>query len=347
MSVRAKELYREITGRKYIYLVLLTAALLLMLFIDVSVGPARLLIKEVYQSIFLPSSATPATRVIVWLIRLPVALMAIVVGASLAVSGAEMQTILDNPLASPYTLGVSAGAGFGAALAMVLGVGVIPYGQEFLVPVNAFFFSMLSCFLVYFIGKAKGVSKGTMILTGIAILFLFHAALALLQYLASEEELQSVVFWLFGSLMKATWMKLGVTVAVLFIVLTLLVRENWKLTALRLGDETAMGLGINTERLRLKVFLLCSILSAAAVCFVGIIGFIGLAGPHIARMLVGEDQRFFLPTSALAGAVILSTSSVISKSVIPGAVFPIGIVTSFIGVPFFLLLILGKRRSHW
>ncbi|MCK5198063.1 MAG: iron ABC transporter permease, partial [Spirochaetales bacterium] len=131
------------------------------------------------------------------------------------------------------------------------------------------------------------------------------------------------------------------------IVMTLLVRENWKLTALRLGDETAMGLGINTERLRLKVFLLCSILSAAAVCFVGIIGFIGLAGPHIARMLVGEDQRFFLPTSALAGAVILSTSSVISKSVIPGAVFPIGIVTSFIGVPFFLLLILGKRRSHW
>ena len=215
MSVRAKELYREITGRKYIYLVLLTAALLLMLFIDVSVGPARLLIKEVYQSIFLPSSATPATRVIVWLIRLPVALMAIVVGASLAVAGAEMQTILDNPLASPYTLGVSAGAGFGAALAMVLGVGVIPYGQEFLVPVNAFFFSMLSCFLVYFIGKAKGVSKGTMILTGIAILFLFHSALALLQYLASEEELQSVVFWLFGSLMKATWMKLGVTVTVL------------------------------------------------------------------------------------------------------------------------------------
>lgn len=347
MAVKAKELYIQITRRKYILLISLAVAVVITFLIDVSTGPAWLSIPEVFSTIISPSSSDPTTHAIVWVIRLPVALMAITVGAALAIAGAEMQTILDNPLASPYTLGISAGAGFGAALALVLGVGVIPHTEEILVPLNAFFFSMITCLLIYSISKTRRVTTETMVLAGIAVLFLFNSLLALLQYLASEEELQAVVFWLFGSLLKTTWPKLGIASAVLLVVMPLLVKDAWKLTALRLGDEKARSLGVNVERLRLKVFISVSILTAAAVCFVGTIGFIGLVGPHIARMLVGEDQRFFLPMSALGGAVLLSGASIASKLIIPGAIFPIGIITSLIGVPFFLSVILAKRRGYW
>ncbi len=278
---------------------------------------------------------------------MPVALMAIIVGASLSVAGAEMQTILDNPLASPYTLGVSAAAGFGAALAIVLGVGVIPLGDTLLVPVNAFVFSLLSSLLIYGIARFRRLSPETMVLAGIAVLFFFHSCMAVLQYFAAEEELQAIVFWLFGSLTKATWPKLGVAALVFVIATPLLLRNAWRLTALRLGDDKAKSLGINVESLRLQVLVLVSVLTGAAVAFVGTIGFIGLAGPHIARMLVGEDQRFFMPVSALCGILLLSMASILSKVVMPGSVFPIGIITSFIGAPFLLYLLMKTRRGYW
>ena len=345
--MKSQIIYERIRARKYVLLGSIVILSVITLIIDISTGPARLSIREVFAAIVIPHNSKPTTHVIVWVIRLPIALMALVIGASLSIAGAEMQTILDNPLASPYTLGVSAGAGFGAALALVLGVGLIPHAETIVVPFNAFFFSFLTCILIFLISKLRGVTMETMVLTGIALLFLFSSLLALLQYLASEEELQAVIFWLFGSLLKTTWAKLGIAFAVLSFVTPLLLKDAWKLTALRLGDEKAKSLGINVERLRLKVFVLISILAAAAVCFVGTIGFIGLVGPHIARMLVGEDQRFFLPMSAFAGAFLLSAASIGSKSIVPGAVFPIGIVTSFIGVPFFLSLILMKRRNFW
>lgn len=320
---------------------------MLTLFVDIAVGPAWLSISEILSAIFKPNSVSPATSVIVWSLRLPIALMAVVVGASLSIAGAEMQTILGNPLASPYTLGISAAAGFGAALALVFGVGIIPYGEHFMVPINAFFFAMLTCLLIYAIARRSKLSTEAMVLAGVAILFLFQSATALLQYVASEQQLQAVVFWLFGDLFRTTWIKLAIAASTLIVTVSVLAKDAWKLTAMRLGDEKAKGLGINVERLRLKVFIWVSILIGAAVCFVGTIGFIGLAGPHIARMLVGEDQRFFLPTSALAGAVLLSAASAVSKLVIPGAILPIGIVTSFIGVPFFIALTLKRRRGYW
>lgn len=347
MVTQAEDLYQKITGRKYAVVVLLSITVVLTFFVDIAVGPAWLSITEIYSAIFKPHSVDPATSVIVWNLRLPVALMAVVVGASLSIAGAEMQTILDNPLASPYTLGVSAAAGFGAALVLVLGAGIIPCGKDFMVPINAFFFAMLTCLLIYAIAKRSKLSSETMVLAGVAILFLFQSATALLQYVASEQQLQSVVFWLYGNLFRTTWLKLAIVVAILIVTVPVLAKDAWKLTAMRLGDEKAKSLGVNVERLRLKVFIWVSILIGAAVCFVGTIGFIGLAGSHIARMLVGEDQRFFLPTSALAGAVLLSAASAVCKLIIPGAIIPIGIVTSFIGVPFFIALTLKRRRGYW
>ncbi len=346
-SERARSLYRSIVAHRTRTLLLLAAACVLTTIIDISVGPSGLTLGEIVEALFAPADASPAAQVILWDLRLPTALLALAVGAALGIAGAEMQTILANPLASPYTLGVSAGAGFGAALAIVLGVGVLPFAGEYLVPVNAFAFALLTCLAIYFLGTIRGVSSETMILAGIALLFLFHSLLAFLQYLASEEALQAIVFWLFGSLAKATWPKVGMVAAVVAVVLPLLLRDCWKLTALKLGDERARSLGVHVERLRLRVFLTVSVLTAAAVCFVGTIGFVGLIAPHIARMLVGEDQRHFLPVAALCGALILSTASTASKLVIPGALFPIGILTSLMGIPFFLYLVIRGRRRYW
>lgn len=344
---RARSVYGRITRRKSLILSGFGLALLLIVALDIALGPAGLPLWEVIRTIAMPGSSSAATQVIVWDIRLPMALMAVVIGASLAVAGAEMQTILNNPLASPFTLGISAAAGFGAALAIVVGVSVIPFAGDFLVAANAFFFAMLASIFIYLVSRLKGVTTETMVLLGIALVFLFSSLLAFLQYIASEQALQQVIFWTLGSLTKATWTKIAIAAGVLLLVLPLFVRQIWKLTALRLGDEKASSLGIDVERLRLNVLIAVSLLAAAAVSFVGTIGFVGLVGPHVARMLVGEDQRYFLPASALAGAVLLSATSIISKAIIPGVIFPIGIVSSLIGVPFFLSLILMRRRQLW
>jgi heme/hemin ABC transporter, permease protein len=180
-------------------------------------------------------------------------------------------------------------------------------------------------------------------LVGIALLFLFQSILSLIQFIAAPEISQQILFWLFGSLTKATWETVAVTAAVTAVCVLLLSRDVWKLTALRLGEERAVGLGINLQLLRLKTLVLVAVMTATAISFVGVIGFIGLVAPHVARILLGEDQRFFLPGAMLAGAAFLSVASVLSKVIIPGALFPVGIVTSFVGVPFFFWIVLTKR----
>lgn len=347
MSVEAKSIYREIAGRKYMFLLVVALAIFTTFIVDVMTGPASLSVGEVVSTILFPSSSEKSIQVIVWTFRLPVALMAIVIGAALGIAGADMQTILDNPLASPYTLGISAAAGFGAALAIVLGVGVLPFADTLFVPANAFLFSLASCLAIYGIARVKRASSETIVLTGIAVLFLFDALLALLEYMANPEQVQAIVFWLFGSLTKTTWLTLGITTVIVLVVIPLLAMDVWKLTALRLGEEKAKSLGIDVERLRIKGLILISILTATAVAFVGTIGFVGLVSPHIARMLVGEDHRYYLPFSALVGSLMLSAASIISKAVIPGLIFPIGIITSLIGIPFFIWLLLSKKKGYW
>ena len=177
-------------------------------------------------------------------------------------------------------------------------------------------------------------------------LFLFQSLLSLLQFLASPEALQQIVFWLFGSLLRASLGKTAIVAAVFAMALPLLLRDAWQLTALKLGDERARALGVRVDQLRLRAFVVVSLLTGAAVAFVGTIGFIGLVAPHVARMLVGEDQRHMLPASAVFGALLLSMASVVSKLIMPGTVFPIGIITALIGVPFFGWLVLTTGRGR-
>mgnify|MGYP000271255411 CR=1 FL=1 len=331
-------------ARKRRHLALLAMGCCVLFVLDVLSGPAWLSLGDVFGALFAPAGASTSHHFIVWSIRLPTAVMALAVGATLGVAGAYMQTILANPLASPYTLGVSAGASFGAALAIVFGFGLLPGAGEYLIPLNAFVFSLLTCMTIVLLARSRRLSVDTLILAGIAMLFLFQSLLALLQYLATEEALQAIVFWMFGSLYKATWIKTGVVAAILGLCLAALAADAWRLTALKLGDDHARSLGIDTERLRFKVMLIISVMTATAVSFVGTIGFVGLIAPHVARTLVGEDQRYFTAGALLTGMLLLSFASLTSKLILPGAIFPIGIVTSLAGVPFFLWIIAARRR---
>ncbi|MDN3554715.1 FecCD family ABC transporter permease [Halomonas maura] len=344
---RERGFYRALVIRRQLILAGLTLALGLSLCVDLALGPARFGLGEVIAALVTPDAVSQQARVILWDIRMPVALMALVVGASLSIAGAQMQTILSNPLASPFTLGISAGASFGAALALAFGVVLVPAAVDYVIPLNAFVMAMLTAFAIHALSMRRGVTIETIVLLGIAMVFIFNALMALIQFFASQQAVAAVVFWTMGSLTKATWPKLWIALGVLVSVLPLLARHGWALTAMRLGDAKAESLGVKPRALRLEVLVLVSLLAAIAVAFVGTIGFIGLVGPHIARLLVGEDQRFFLPGSALCGALILSVGSVLSKVILPGTIIPIGIITSLVGIPFFLFLVLSHKKASW
>lgn len=314
---------------------------------DLLIGPSFLNVFDVLAALVnFDNAADPMTAVIVHDIRLPMTLTGLIVGASLGIGGALMQTILGNPLASPYTLGFSAAAGLGASIAILTGFSLGAL-SAFSVPLAAFITASLAALLVLGLAWRRGMSAEVMVLAGIATLFLFQSLQSLVQYMASPETLQEIVFWVFGSLLKADWTSVRVSGSVLIVGALLIVPDFWRLTALRLGDARAASLGVKVKPLRLRIFAIVALLTAGAVSFVGTIGFIGLVAPHIARMLVGEDQRLLLPVSGAAGAGIMIGASIASKLIAPGAVVPIGIVTAIIGVPFLFGLILNQRRAYW
>lgn len=337
--------YKKIILRRFILGGVLLLLILLSLLLDFTLGPSGISVATLWHTLFDAASADAGTRVIVWDLRLPFALMAVVVGMALGLAGAEMQTILNNPLASPFTLGVSSAASFGAALAIILGVGIPGIPDQWFISVNAFVFALMACFILDGISRWTRVATSGVVLFGIALVFTFNALISILQFVASEDTLQGLVFWTMGSLARASWDKLAILVVVLLIVVPLSLKNAWKLTALRLGEDRAVSFGINVRKIRLTTLLRISIISALTVAFVGPVGFIGLVAPHISRMMFGEDHRFYLPGSMLIGALVLSLASVLSKNIVPGVIIPVGIVTSLVGVPFFLSIIIRHRGT--
>ncbi|MFE3170291.1 FecCD family ABC transporter permease [Amycolatopsis sp. NPDC059090] len=313
---------------------------------DVVVGGESLSIVETVRAIFAPWNAPAADTEIVWHIRMPMTVTGILVGAALSLAGAEMQTILNNPLAEPYTLGVSAAASFGAALSLVVGVSAVPVLGVLGTAGTAWVFALLASAVIIGFSAARGPDTETMVLLGIAMVFLFTALLSLMQYVASEAQLQQVVFWTLGSLTRATWPQVGMLAVVVLAAVPLVLRASWKLTAMRLGDDRARALGVPVARMRIVVLAGISLVAATAVSIAGSIGFVGLVGPHVARMLVGEDHRYFVAASLSGGAFLLCASSLAAKLIVPGVVVPVGIITSIVGVPVFLALILSRRRTR-
>ena len=334
--------YRQAVRRRVLIVTGMGVLCLFAFALDISTGPSALPLADVWAGLFSPDTLSAPQVTIIRDVRLPYALMAILVGAALSLAGAEMQTILNNPLASPFTLGVSSAASFGAALAIVLGLSLPFISADWMVPLNAFVAAFASVLLLEALARSRAAGVEGVVLFGIALVFTFNALVALLQFVASQEALAQLVFWGMGSLGRATWSNLSVLAVVLAVTVPFSLRSAHAMTALRLGEDRARSFGIDIARLRILSLLRISALAATAVAFVGTIGFIGLVGPHIARLMLGEDHRFLLPASMLTGALVMSLASVASKIMVPGALLPVGIVTSMIGVPVFLFLIMRK-----
>ncbi|WP_290690492.1 MULTISPECIES: FecCD family ABC transporter permease [unclassified Haematobacter] len=343
MTALLLDRYRQRNRRRAGLVALLGLLAVAALLIDLTTGPAGLPLAETLRVLTGAEDVSRGARVIVWDVRLPVAVMALCVGAALALAGAEMQTVLENPLAEPFTLGVSSAAALGAALAIVLGLSLpyLPAGWS--VSANAFLFALGTLALLQTLGRLRGGGTEVLVLFGIALNFTAAAFLSLVQFVASADALQQLVFWTMGSLASSRWPGVALLATLLVVTLPFSIRAAWRLTALRMGEEQARSFGVNVTTLRRWTLVRVSLLAAGAVSMVGVIGFVGLAGPHIARMLVGEDHRFFLPASLLTGALVMSLASTLSKLVVPGVLLPIGLVTSLIGLPVFLWLILRGR----
>jgi len=270
------------------------------------------------------------------------------------VSGAVMQSVLRNPLASSYTLGISQGAAFGAALAIIsFGAGVtgsmavdaVSVLNAWSVAGFAFAGAMLAALTVVGLARFRGATPETMVLAGVALGSLFSAGTVLLQYFAEDTQVAAVVFWTFGDLGRASWRDIALMGGVTSLGSLYFMWRRWEYNALEAGSESAQGLGVNVGRARMTGMFASSLVTAAIVAFLGIIGFIGLVGPHMVRRVLGNDHRFLLPASAAAGALILLASDTVARTIISPVVLPVGAITSFLGAPLFLYLLVGRGRS--
>ena len=316
-------------NKKIVFSIIL---LLIASLIDLFIGDSKIALSDL-------SNLSEIQRTILFDIRLPEVLTAMVVGLSLGLGGAIMQTILNNPLADPFTLGISSAAGFGASLFLLLGLS-LSY-----VAFGSIIFSLVSMAFVFYISKKKAMNTEDMILAGIAVKFFFDSLTSLLQYLATDEALASIVFWLFGNVTKTTIKEILIIVVFFVVILFMSLKDAWKLTAMRFGEDRAKAMGVDTKKLKVKTFILVSILAAISVSYVGIIGFIGILAPHFARRLVGEDQRYYLILSAIIGGILLVISSMVTKLIKPGVVVPIGIISSLIGLPLIFIILFGVKND--
>ncbi|NYT64084.1 iron ABC transporter permease [Alcaligenaceae bacterium] len=334
--------YERSWRQRKFFLGLLLVAIVVLAGIDLTLGPAKLAWHDLWRTLLYPSSVDPTLEAIVWQIRLPQALMAVLVGASLGLAGAEMQTVLNNPLASPFTLGVSSAAALGASLTLVFDWQLPGVPAQYTLVSNAFILALLCALLLDAIARRARIGTAGIVLFGIALVFTFNALLSLVQLTASAPALQDLVFWMMGSLERSDWNKLGLMAMALIVVLPFSLRNVWQLTALRFGDDRAASFGVDARRIRRGALLRISVLAALAVALVGVIGFIGLVAPHIARKLWGEDHRWYLPASACIGSAILICASVAAKLISTHIVIPVGIVTTLVGIPFFIIALMRR-----
>lgn len=339
------ERWRRIQRRRMAVLGVLALIAALSFAADLAVGPSDLTLPEVMRALTGGGDPALMDAFIVWQLRLPQACLAVLIGCALGLSGLEMQTILDNPLADPFTLGVSAAAALGAALAIVLGIGIPGVPPEWVVSANAFVFAAASLLALLALARIGMTTPDRLILFGIAMGFTFGAALALLQFVASPDALQQLTFWSLGSLVRANWNVVLILGAALLLVTPFSALTCARLTALGLGEDRARALGIDVARLRLMSILRISLLAALSVAAAGIIGFIGLTAPHIARLIIGGDHRFLMPASMLTAMIVMSLAAIASKSAMPGVVIPLGIVTALIGLPVFFALLMTRRGA--
>ena len=326
-------------------LLVLAAALLATVITSVAVGPvwiAPQTIAAMLANLVVPGNHTwsEAEAIIIFQIRLPRTFMALLVGSGLAVAGVAMQALFKNPLADPYVLGASSGAGFGAALIISLGV-----VSAIFVPLAAFAGAIIASFTVYalsMIGPRSSVSL--LLLSGIALSTFFSALISYLMFVAGSN-LQELVFWLMGGFWASTWQYVEITFPVILIGAVILYAYARDLNLMLSGEESAQHLGVAVENLKRVLLVTVSFIVGVAVAFCGIIGFVGLIVPHVVRTFTGPDHKALIPASALFGGILLIWADIIARSAIPGTEVPVGIITALLGAPFFMYLVRSKRKN--
>ena len=300
---------------------------------------------------------TNAQSRIIWRIRVPRVLAAIIAGAGLSVAGLVMQTTMNNSMASPSTLGVSNAAVFGANLSIIafaggflstgnnllnFDVGANPYATSLM----AFVFATLSVLLILGLCTVRSFNPNVVVLAGIAIGSVWTAATTILQFYATDVGLSAAVIWSFGDLGRATYRTDGIMAVVVLIGLVYFMLMAWKYNALLSGEATAKTMGVNVESLRFVTLLLSSVITAACVSFLGIIGFVGIICPHVTKKILGQDHRVTLPVSCLMGSLLLLLADTFSRTLGSGSALPVGAITSLLGAPFFIAIIFGKKGGH-
>ena len=336
-------------------LLLLLAAVFVLSFVCLFVGSSRITVADCFAALMKKGSAAQVR--IIWNIRIPRVLAAIIAGAGLAVSGLVMQTNLNNPMASPSTLGVSNAAVFGANLSIIAfaggflstgnnlssyTVGMNPYATSLM----AFLFSTLSILLILGLCRLRAFQPGVVVLAGIAVGSVWTAATTILQFYATDVGLSAAVIWTFGDLGRATYrtdLIMAVVVAIGIVCFAVL---SWRFNALLSGDAAAKSMGVNVDLLRFVTMLLASLITAVCVSFLGVIGFVGIICPHVVKRLLGQDHRVSVPASALSGSILLLLADTLSRSLGNGSALPVGAITSMLGAPFFLAIIFSGKGEH-
>ncbi|MEZ4357827.1 MAG: iron ABC transporter permease [Eubacteriales bacterium] len=347
--------YNTFIKRKKVIFILAFIVTIATALFAVSAGSLNISLSEVIKTIFGKGSAQYET--VIWGIRLPRVIAAIVVGAALAASGAVMQCVLHNPLASASTLGVSQGAAFGAALGIIVfGGGVvnsdsaataIAINNPYIVTLCAFVFGSMATAVVIALAQfKKEIGPGGLILAGVALSSLFAGGSTLLQYFADDTKISAVVFWTFGNLGGQSWTDLLIIAAVFMSAMLYFLLNRWNYNAMESGADTAKSLGVNTRAVMLISMAISSLTAAVAVSFVGIISFVGLVAPHIMRRLVGNDYRYLIPCSAIAGSLLLILADTFGRLIIAPVILPIGAITSFLGAPMFLYLLFRGFKTN-
>lgn len=347
------ENYLKYTGKKTMIITILALLIGVLGIFAICAGSADLTPGQVVMALL--GRGGENSQIVIWNIRLPRVVAAIIAGAGLSVAGCVMQNILRNPLADLYTLGISQGAAFGAALAIVvLGAGSIQasstdsviINNPYMVTISAFVFSMIATMVILFLSSLVGITPEAMVLAGVALGSLFSAATTLIQFFAKDIQIAAIVFWTFGDLGRASWRDVGIIAVLVVLALLYFMLHRWDYNALDSGEETAKGLGVDVEKLRLCGMVISSLISSVAVAFFGIIGFIGLVAPHMMRRLTGGDHRFLIPGSTIMGCLLLLAADTLGRTIIKPVVLPVGAITSFLGAPLFLyLLSRGFKRK--
>ncbi len=351
---RIRTEYRSSITRKIVFTAICLCLALVIAGLVMGYGDYPLSLKEVYEILWshalngAPSSDDPIPYMrdhVVWNLRLPRVLVALISGFGLAVAGAVMQSTLKNPMADSYTTGVSAGAAFGATLSIVLGFSFISYDVDMVL--TAFVFSLAPTMLIVLLTKVGSLSSTSMILVGLAVMYIFSAMTAALKLMAEPEALASLYRWQVGSLNNMVWSDVPVMLAVTILGSIVIMCLSSKINMLASGDDTAKSLGVDASKMRIICLVVVSLMTAAIVSYTGTIGFVGLVSPHVARLFIGADNRYLIPAAAFFGALLMLVSDFVGRVVLAPSVLEVGVVTAFIGGPMFLYLIIRQRREVW